>query len=283
MERLGARLRALGPAPNTVPDVSVVIPVNACGDLANVLHVLGDVARYAGRHTMEIVLVVNNFPEGQPPRAVDEFRRLGARVVAVPQVRRPGEAPGFTGRVHGARAARSECVVLFDADCRIPHITPLVDWYVEQFRCGAAAAYTHVAYYDFVDAASVRVRLTLHHASRWMKRRMLGIPTTRGSNYAVRRTEFLDLYERGFLADEMNVGPAFKRLVGPVAYSGAAKLTVFTSGRMFRARWRRIVPLLLVRLRYNLRTLPVRPGAAQRTGRADPIRRYDENNRPIRT
>lgn len=282
LESLGTRLRALLPAGADAPDLSVVVPVNAQGDLANVLSLLDDVARYRGPQAVEVILVVNNFPAGEPPEEVELYRGLGVRALAVPSVRRPGEAVGFSARIPGVRAARSEFVVLFDADCRIPDTTALLDWYLKQFRAGAQAAYSHVGYYGYPRTPSLLVRFAVHHLSRWVKRTLLRIPTTRGSNYGVRRAAMLELYAEGMLADEMNVGPTFKRLRGRVAYSGRRRLRVLTSGRMFRSGWRRMIPYFLYRLRYNLSVLPVRGGVAQRTGRErDPIRRYVEN-RPVR-
>jgi hypothetical protein len=264
------------------PDVSVVVPVNAQGDLQNVRTLLADVARYGGPHALETILVVNNFPEGAIPSEVGELEDLATAVLAIPNVRKPGEAIGFSARIPGIRAASSEYCVLFDADCRIPDPTSLLNWYVARFRTGAQAAYTHVGYHDFEDAPSVRLFFAVHYAARWVKRRILGIPTTRGSNYAVRRDAVLDLYDRGLLADEMNVGPAMKRLKGPVLYGRGRSLHVLTSGRMFSPGWRNMLPYFLYRLRYNLRVLPVRPDVAQYTGREnDPVRRYD-NNAPIR-
>ncbi|HEX6631499.1 MAG TPA: glycosyltransferase [Gemmatimonadaceae bacterium] len=281
-ELIAARLGAHRPSSAQRPDVSVVVPVNAQGDLSNVVRLLGDLARYAGPHRLEVILVVNNFPDGDVPAEVDGLRQLGARVIAIPSVRRPGEAVGFSARIPGVAAATSEQVVLFDADCRIPDSTALLDWYVDQFRRGAQAAYTHVAYYDYRDALSIRFRFAVHNLVRWGKRSLFRIPTTRGSNYAVRRGAMLELYERGMLADEMNVGPTFKRLKGRVAYSGRRALVVYTSGRMFRPGWGRILPYLLYRLKYNLRVLPVRADVARRTGRErDPVRRY-VSNRPVR-
>lgn len=263
------------------PDFSVVVPVNAQGDLQNVRKLLADVAAYEGPHFYETILVVNNFPEGLTPPEVDELREIATEVLAIPSVRRPGEAVGFSARIPGVRAASSEYVILFDADCRIPNATALLNWYVEQFRNGAVAAYTPVAYYDYEDAVSLRLRFAIHHAARWVKRRVFGIPTTRGSNYAVERGAMLDLYGRDLLADEMNVGPTMKKLKGRVAYSGEDRLKVLTSGRMFRPGWLVILPYLLYRLRYNLRVLPVRRGVAEHTGREnDPVRRY-EDNRPV--
>jgi hypothetical protein len=264
------------------PELSVVVPVNAQGDLENVLHLIEDLTRYDGLYTIEIIAVVNNYIGETPPAAVGSYRALGVRVVAIPDVRRPGEAVGFSARIPGVRAARSEYIVLFDSDCRVPEPTELLDWYGMILRKGAAAAYSRVEYYDYEDCASIRARFWFHHAARWFKRNLLRIPTTRGSNYAVRRTYMLDLYDRSLLADEMNVGPTFRKLKGQVAYSGSRRHVVYTSGRMFRPGWKRIWPYMLYRLRYNVRVLPVREGVAQMTGREnDPVRRYIDN-RPVR-
>lgn len=264
------------------PDVSVIVPVNAQGDLGNVRTLLADVGKYDGPLDVEKILVVNNFPEGEVPSEADELAKLATTVLTIPDVRKPGEAVGFSARIPGIRAASSQCCVLFDADCRIPDPTALLDWYHEQFQRGADAAYTHVAYHDYDDALSVRVYFAVHHTARWVKRRLLGIPTTRGSNYTVRRDVILELYDQGLLADEMNVGPTMKRLKGPVVYGSDEELTVYTSGRMFSPGWRNFIPYFFYRLRYNLRVLPVRPNVASVTGREnDPVRRY-EDNAPIR-
>lgn len=273
---LRARLRGIrGPADSS-PDLSVVTPVNAKGDLGNVRRLLGDLSSYGGRHRIEIVLVVNNFEPDNPPPEVEHLRELGPVVLAIPKVsRRKGEAVCLAARIPGIRVASADRVVLFDADCRVPYPTALLDWYFEQFENGAHAAYAPVAYYDVDPSLSVRSAIAVHHASRWVKRTVFGIPTTRGSNYAVLRDSMLELYDGGFLADDLNVGPATKRLKGPVAYQGGKKLTVQTSGRMFRAGWRGKVPYFLYRLRYNVRVLPVRPDAARFTGREnDPADRY---------
>ena len=263
------------------PAASIVIPVNAQGDLGNVLTLLGDITKYAGKHAIEIVLVINNFPPEQAPAEVADYSALGLKVVSIPNVRRPGEAVGFTARIPGIRAASSEVNILFDSDCRIPNATALIDWYVQQFQQGAKAAYTHVAYYDTQDDVSVRARLWVHHFSRWVKRSILRIPTTRGSNYAVTRSIMLDLYERRMLADEMNVGPAFKAGGHRVVYSGAKKLHVLTSGRMFSGGWIKLFNYLRYRFRYNLRVLPTRENVAQYTQREkDPVRKY-VNNKPV--
>ncbi len=264
-------------------DGSIVIPVNAQGDLDNVLHVIGCLCNYHVPNSFELILVVNNFPVDAPPTdIIRKYEESGIRVVSIPDTRRPGEAIGFTSRIPGISEARSDFVILFDADVHIPDVTALLDWYIKQFRAGAGAAYTHVGYYDLPNAPSVHIRFAIHHFSRWIKRTFFGIPTTRGSNYAVNRETMLKLYNDGKLADEMNVGPTFKAAGHHVSYSGKRQLTVLTSGRMFRKGWRRILPYYWYRLKYNLRTLPVRNNIAQYTKREnDPVRQYSQN-RPIK-
>jgi hypothetical protein len=265
----------------STPDVAIVIPVNAQGDLENIEYLLSDFERYDGSLSVETILVVNNYPPGQVPPEVEKLRER-AVVLAMPSVRKFGEAVAFSGRVHGIRIARARYVIVTDADCRVRNPTAFIDWYHKQLSTRAHAAYTHVAFQDFDPALSVRFHIGLSHALRWIKREILRIPVTRGASYGVRRDELLELYDQGLLADEMNVGPAFKRLMGPVAYGSKKELEVLTSGRMFRRGWWRAVTYNLYRLRYNLRVLPVRPGVARVTGREkDPVRRY-RNNRPIR-
>jgi hypothetical protein len=279
MNRLGVRLTALQPRGGKRPDVSIVIPVNAQGDIAGVLATLTDIAAYSGGNSVEVILVINNY---LPPLSVPDlsgFEALGVRIISLPSVRRPdrpGEAVCLSARIPGVRAARADYVVLFDADCRIPNITELLDWYLKQFHRGATAAYTAVHYYDLQPTLAVRTKIAIHHVSRWGKRSIWRIPTTRGSNYAIQQAVMLDLYDDGVLADDCNVGPACKALKGQVAYSGRKSLRVYTSGRMFRAGWRRIVPYFFYRLRYNLRVLPVRSDAQRYTLREkkDPVDRY---------
>jgi Glycosyltransferase like family 2 len=273
-----ARPRRGGP----VLDASIVVPVNAQGDLENVLVLLDDLGRYAGRHIFEVVLVVNNFPPGEPPAGIAALEAGGARVVALPSVREPGVAVALSARMVGMRAAVSDCVIHFDADCRVPSPTPLLDWYVERLRAGDRVAYTPVRFHGLRRRASVFARIAAHHAARWVKRVVLRIPATRGSNYAVHAPTLLGLWEEGLVADEMNVGPAAKARGHRVAYHGGRRMAVLTSGRMFAGGWRKLYRYLRYRLRYNVRVLPVRPGVAARTGRErDPVRVY-RANRPVR-
>lgn len=260
LERLREDLARLRGDTASPPDASVVVPVNAQADLETVLGVVGKVAGYHGERSFEVVLVINNYPPGEPPPEIEAYAGAGMRVVAVPSVWREGEAVCLTARVPGARAAFSERVILFDADCLILNPTRVLDWYVEQFERGAQAAYTHVGYYDLRPLWSVRTRIAAHHLARWAKRVILRIPTTRGSNYAVDRSVFLRLYEQGLLVDDLNVGPAVKAAGGRVAYSRARSLRVLTSGRKFRGGWRKLVRYLRYRLLYNVRVLQVRAG-----------------------
>lgn len=265
---LAARIARLSAADGANVAASIVIPVNAEADLDNVVTLLGDLARYDGPDRFEIVLVVNNYdPEG-PPAGIERLRGLGCRVLAVPAVeRRPGDAIALAARVPGARAASADALILLDADCRVPNATALLDWYVESFRRGAAAAYTRVGYHSLRRHPSVRARMAAHHAARWFKRVVLRVPTLRGSNHALRRDLFLGLYEGGYVADELNLGPSIRHFGGRVVYSGQPEHEVLTSGRMFRGGWSRLARYLRYRLGLNVRMLAVRSDAADRSGR----------------
>lgn len=273
---LAARLqRDLLSGPDGEAAATVIVPVNAQGDLDNVLKLLADLGRYQGRHRFDLTLIVNNYDPAAPPEAAARLRSLGATVIAIPNTRVPGEAPGFSARIPGARAARTDGLICFDADCRLPDPTALLDWYVDAFDAAADVAYTHVGYHGLRPHPSVRVRMLTHHGARWFKRVVLRVPTVRGSNYAIRRDLLLRLYDEGYLADDMNVGPVSRHEGARIVYSGRGDLVVLTSGRMFRGGWRSLVRYLLYRLRYNARVLRVRPDAARHTGREkDPVRRY---------
>ena len=265
LERLERELARLRGDPALPPEASIVIPVNAQADLENALGVVGEVVSYNGRRTFEVILVINNYPAERPPPEIAAYEQAGVRVVAVPSVWRAGEAVCLSARIPGIRVASSNRVMLFDADCRIPNPSHLFDWYAEQFDRGAQVAYTHVGYYDLRPLWSVRARMVAHHLARWIKRVILRVPTTRGSNYATDRALFLRLYESGFLTDDLNVGPAAKAAGGRIVYSRARDLRVMTSGRKFRGGWLKLARYLRYRLLYNARVLPVQ---AQKRGRA---------------
>lgn len=277
---LGSKVKAIRGDLALAPDASIVIPVNAQGDLDNVFHVISDVARYNGKNHIEIVIVVNNY---EPDEAPDVQRHvdLGLKVLTIPNVRREGEVVSFTARVPGVRAASSENAILFDADCKLVNPTRLIDWYIHEMKSGAALAYTHVDYFDLDPGLVVKLRVFIHHASRWVKRVLFRIPTARGSSYAVNRTIFLQAYDKDMLADELNVGPVVKAMGHKIAYTHAKDLRVLTSGRMFKGGLVELFKYFRYRLRYNLKMLPVGEDTRKRTDRHKaPVRKYI-NNRPV--
>lgn len=258
LDALAARLQRLAVSPDQEPDASVIIPVNARVDLDTVIPILEQLSHYAGPHAVELMLVINNYDPATPPAALDTFSAMGLRVVATPSARRPGEVVILSARALGIQAARAETTIHFDADSRIVNSTAILNWYIAAMRRGAQLAYTHVGYYDLRQKLPVKVKIGIHHTFRAFKRNVLGIPTTRGGNYAVTRSAFLAGYEAGQLSVDMQLGPVVKLGGGRVAYSGRPDLRVLISGRKHHGAWRRLLPYLLHRLRYNVRALPTR-------------------------
>jgi hypothetical protein len=244
-----------------LPQGSVVIPVNAQKDQTNVFRVLSDVGGYHGKKQLEIILVVNNYPVDNPPREVELYEQIGLRVVAIPYVERKGEI-AIAARMHGIRIAQAEVVLLFDADCRIPNSTALINWYLARFEEGCDLAYTHVDFTDLPRDLAVRTRRLLHHASRWFRRSILQMPTSRGSNYAIRKQLILDLFAQGLIPYEIQVGPAVKSRGGKIVYSGARELVVLTSGRTFSQGWKPLISYMIWRLGIYRRILKMKPKKA---------------------
>jgi hypothetical protein len=274
---LGQRVRELRGDTSRPPDGSIVIPVNAQGDLDNVFRLIDDVTKYGGANHIEIVIVVNNYEPEEPPD-VQRHKNLGVKVLTIPNVRRKGEVVSFTARIPGIREAGSDNLLLFDADCQLVSPTDLIDWYIAQLKSGAVLAYTHVDYYDVLPDITVRVQLFVHHTSRWIKRVIFRIPVARGSSYAVNRIILLKAYDQNMLADDMNVGPTIKALGGKIVFTNAINLRVLTSGRMFRGGWIELLKYFRYRLRYNLKMLPVGTDATERTDRhMNPVRKYIDN------
>jgi len=256
---------------------TVVVPVNAQSDLATVEALLDDLAAWTSadsRHA--VVLVVNNYDAERPP-AFDGLQRRGIQIIAEPKLPlRHGEVPPIAARVLGARRARPGLLVHFDADVRIPNVEAVLGWYQRQFVAGARVAATGIGFHDVPASRSVRARIAAHHAARWAKRVVLRAAVTRGSNYATDRDLFLEAYDNGTIADELNVGPAITALGGRYAYGHGRDLRVFTSARRLRPGWLRLARYLRYRLLYNLRTLPVRGRAGERTRRwQDPADRWE--------
>jgi hypothetical protein len=236
-------------------DVSVVVPVNAQRDVPGALELLGDLERYEGPYRAEVLFVLNNYPPGEPPTDAESLEARGARVIRVPSLARDGYTVIINARAHGVRAAASEHVILLDADCRVPQPTEVVNWYVGVLSAGADAAYTRVDHHGLLPGVTPRIRVYLHHAGRWIKRVAFRVPTMRGSNYAVRRSAFLRLFDRGAMVHDINVGPAFKASGARIAFSGAAELRVLTSARFLRPGWMRLIRFVPKRIVYNLRVI----------------------------
>lgn len=251
-------LRRLHGDPALLPRASIVIPINAQKDLSRILLVASDIAAYKDTRPIEFILVVNNYPPDRPPREIDEYTRLGFRVLGVPKVTHHGGV-AIAARILGIELARSESILLFDADCRIPNADSLLSWYIAQLESGVDLAYTHVDYFDLPAGWSIKVRMFIHHASRWFKRVILGIPTCRGSNYAIKRQLILDLYSQGRIPYDIHVGPVLKSIGGKIAYSGARGLVVFTSGRFFTGGWKELITYLAWRVGYYRRILTAQP------------------------
>ncbi len=258
---LQKELRRLRGRPAAYPDATIVIPVNAQKDLSNISQLLSDLARYAGRKLTEIILVINNYPPENPPQEIELYQQLGLTVVAVPHVEHVGGV-AIAARIPGIRVANSSKIILFDADCRIPNPTSLVDWYIQQFDDNYDLAYTHVDYTDLPPGISVKVRMFVHHAWRWFRRNILRTPTSRGSNYAIRKKFILELFAKGLIPYDLHVGPAVKANGGKISYSGAKELVVLTSGRFFAPGWKVLFDYLVWRTGYYRRILKTKPKKA---------------------
>lgn len=240
------------------PRASIVVPVNAQKDLLGVLALASDIAAYRGGQLIEIILVINNYPADNPPEEISKYQQLGFGVLGVPKVKHTGGV-ALAARIPGIELAQSEIILLFDADCRIKDPTALFDWYIKQLDSGADLAYTHVDYFDLPLGSVVKVRMFIHHASRWYKRVLLGIPTSRGSNYAIRRRLILELFDQGRIYYDIHIGPVVKAVGGEIAYSGAKNYVVFTSGRFFSNSWKELFSYLIWRVGYYLRVRPTKP------------------------
>ena len=242
-------LRRLRGNPDLSPNASIVIPVNAKKDLTRVLNIAVDITKYRGENSFEVILVINNFPSENPPKEIEEYDQVGFKVLGIPIVSHQGGV-AIAARIPGIKIAQSETVLLFDSDCRIPNPDALLDWYISMLETDVDLAYTHVDYIDLPSGLSVRVRMLMHHFVRWFKRNIVGIPTSRGSNYAIKRKMMLDLYSQGRLPYDIHVGPTVKAVGGKIVYSGDKELIVLTSGRFFAGGWKELITYLIWRIGY---------------------------------
>jgi len=242
-------LRRLRGNPDLSPSASIVIPVNAKKDLKSVLNIAVDITKYRGENSLEVILVINNYPSEKLPKEIDEYDQVGFKVIGIPEISHRGGV-AIAARIPGIKRAQSETVLLFDSDCRIPNPNALLDWYISKLESDVDLAYTHVDYTDLPSGLSVRVRMFMHHFIRWFKRNIVGIPTSRGSNYAIKRKMILDLYSQGRIPFDIHVGPAVKAVGGKIVYSGDKELIVLTSGRFFAGGWKELVAYLFWRIGY---------------------------------
>ena len=270
---------------NLKPKASIIIPVNAQTDLQKVQNTLFDISNYKGSHFFEIVLVINNYSVDSPPPIIREFRSNGIKVQPVPQILSENEINTLTQRLYGpnvkrssnltsarsfrifkarilgSKIASSEFLIHFDADCRIPDITSLLNWYVNTLESGINLAYTHVDYYELPPGLATKMYLNIHHLFRWIKRTILGIPTSRGSNYAVLRTPFIELFEKNNLNADNKVGPSFKKRGLKISYGRNPEFAVFTSGRDFVKNWRSLWEYVIWRINYYWKRRSFGPGS----------------------
>jgi hypothetical protein len=119
-----------------------------------------------------------------------------------------------------------------------------------------------VDYTDLPPAISVKARIFVHHASRWFRRTIFHIPTSRGSNYAIRKELILELFRNRRILHEIQVGPAVKSIGGKISYSGAKDLVVLTSGRFFSQGWKVLITYLIWRIRFYLRVFRMKSKSA---------------------
>ncbi len=224
--------------------------------MENVVNVLEQVAAYSGKHTIEIVLVINNFDADLPPVGINHFKHFPISLVLAPSARKPGEVIIMSARALGVYSAISEITIHVDCDCKINNINKLIDWYVENLNNGYDVAYSHVGYDEIRSDLSVYTKILIHHLSRWFKRVILGIPTTRGSNYAIKKSLFLKLYEQGKLRVDLQVGPQAKLAGKKIIYSGKKDLQVLTSARRFKGGWYKLFKYMRYRLKYNINATP---------------------------
>ena len=256
----GADLQRLRGDSHIPPRASIVIPVNAQKDLSRVLILASDLVAYHGSHPIEIILVVNNYAENNPPEEIRKYQQLGFKVLGIEKVTYRGGV-ALAARIPGIELAQSDITLLFDADCRIPNSTALLDWYIDQLSSGADLAYTHVDYFDLPAGVVIKIRMFIHHASRWYKRVLLGIPTSRGSNYAMKRELILKLFAEERVHYDIQIGPVVKALGKKIMYSGANEHVVLTSGRFFSNSWKELFAYLIWRIGYYFRVKPTKPAS----------------------
>ncbi len=255
---LRRRLPRLWSPAQADPNASVIVPVGSPAELKQVFCLLSDLSHYRGSYSLECLLAL---PAGQPwlpPERLALLDSLGLRVVFT-SARGRG---GLAARGCAAQAARAGILLHFAADTRLPDPTALVDWYVRSLFGKFQLAYSRVDFYGLPGSPGVRLSLFVLNGLRALKRRLLGVPTPRGSNYAITRSLFLDLYEAGTLSEEHPVGLAARLAQARSRYAADRRLRAYIPAHKFSPRTLLSPARILRRLRANLRALPAgfRPG-----------------------
>lgn len=269
------------------PSLAIVIPVNAKGDLNNVLLLLQDISKYAGKNRFQVILVVNNYPPEAPPSDfLDLYRAAGAEVLALPVlVGHAGIPPGLKARMAALQTVQCRAAVFFDADCRIPHPTKCLDWYAHAFTDPSTKlAYTRIAYFNWPSGVGMWLWLRVHYLWRWTKRNLLRVPTPQGASYAMDQKLKCQLYEQGYLADETAIGRLAQSFKHKTVYNGSRSCQITTDARMYEnAKPLRMFTIYAWRrIRINVASFIIRQDSAEHTGREnDQPHHYDADGRRI--
>lgn len=260
LEELRQRLPRLWSPPQADPNASVIVPVGSPAGLQQVFYLLADLACYEGFYSLECLLALPAGQDWPPAEKLELLEALGLRLVFIPAG--VWEQGALAARAFAAQAARAGVLLHFASDTRLPDPTALLDWYVGSLSGSYQLAYSRVDFYGLPERAGVRLSLRLLDGLRLVKRRLLGVPTPRGSNYAITRALFLDLYEAGKLSDDTPVGLAARLAQARSRYSSDRRLRACVSAHKFNPRTLLSPARMLRRLRLNLRALPAgfRPG-----------------------
>ncbi len=269
------------------PDLAIVIPVNAQGDLDNVLLLLQDISDYSGANRFQIILVVNNYPVETPPvNHISRYRAAGVEILELPELTgHAGIPPGLKARMAALDFVKCRAAVFFDADCRMPHPTVCLDWYAEAFKDPLTQlAYTKIAYFNWPPGVGMWLWLRVHYLWRWTKRNVLRIPTPQGASYAMDRKVKKELYDGGYLADETAIGRLAQSFSHKTVYNGSRPCRILTDARMYENAkpLRMFTVYAWRRIRINIASMMVRNDSAEHTGREhDEPHLYDSDGRRV--
>jgi hypothetical protein len=256
-EELRRHMQRLRGTAEADPNASLIVPISARSGFSLIQGLIGDLARYRGSYTLEIILMVAASLAGSAPEEIEHLRGLGLQVIAAPEGGQNWEAVQLEARAQGVEAARAGITLHFSPDARLPDATALIDWYIQSLYSVYQLAYSQISYYGLPDGMNTRLSLALVDTFRKVKRVLLGVPTTRGSNYAINRHLFLKLYESGKLTVDLPVGLAVRLAEARSRYSSERRLQVYLSAHKYSPQSLLNLHRILRRLRYNLRAIPL--------------------------